>query len=498
MANDAAWPCPCDLDSVSLITPEFDFSSRSNVALEFRCHHDMGSGGGEAFVEASPNGTDWYWLHSIGPQDQWQNISIDMSGWNDPSVWIRFRWSDNGQLATAFAIDDVCLRERSEHDLSLLSLVIGDPSISPFLEGDQSLRYTMLPQEQAGELRITAEVMNRGTLPMSFVSVTSTIELDGVQYGPFTSQLADSIAPGARITLTANTGWMPPTTGDLSMNATIDSNMPDDDPADNSTTAQIQITGPGWENEYSAMAIDDRSVQGSIGREGLVIVGNRFEQVNTGIPRGVSAVIGAGTPLGTEVRAVLFDANFAVIDTSVRHAITQDDIDLGWGGGAIYLPFASPSERSAGDLLAGIQSVSTSAQLQVNTSGNSAVGASFLMEGNTFNVSYPDATPMVRLHFTDVAVGIAGRGLAEEELHVFPMPASTEATVRFTIRGAATTTLRISDLAGRPIQIRELGHLQSGEHSIGVDLSGLAPGAYFLSIDRRSGSLVKKIIVSGR
>src|SRR5690606_6682390 len=99
-----------------------------------------------------------------------------------------------------------------------------------------------------------------------------------------------------------------------------------------SATASMQITGAGWDNGYDAMALDDGMQQSAIGGSETFITGNRFEMIANGMPSGISAVIVPGTELGTEVRAILFDANMAMIDTSLRHTITQEDLDLGASG----------------------------------------------------------------------------------------------------------------------------------------------------------------------
>ena len=497
MANDDAPPCPCDHSEVILVTPELDFSDRTNVALEFRVYHDMLFGGGEAIVEASPNGTDWYWVHSIPAMEgEWQQLTADMSGWNDPQVWIRFRWSDNGEWATGIAIDDVCLRERYTNDLSIERVSTGNDTIPPFTTGDQSLRYTMLPLEQAGEFSITAEVMNRGTGSMTDVSIEAMIQLDGTDHGPFTSGPIGTLQPGERTTIVIGTGWVPITTGEVIVTATVNAAETDEDPIDNTASTTMQITGPGWDDGYSAMALDDGVQQGSIGGSEIFITGNRFEMIANGTPTGISAVLAPGTEIGTEIRAIIFDANMAVIDTSLRHTITQEDIDLGLGGGSIFLPFSDQEELPAGDVFAGVQRISGTGPVLIGQSGNGPIGAAFHMQGNTFDLSYPNAIPMVRLHFSDFGVSVAEADQASTFLQIRPVPVSDQGTLIFDLDRNSTVFYRIIDASGRSVIQRDLGKLPEGRHAIDLEVRSLSAGVYFLSLQQEEQILAIRFVIA--
>ena len=68
-------------------------------------------------------------------------------------------------------------------------------------------------------------------------------------------------------------------------------------------------------------------------------------------------------------------------------------------------------------------------------------------------------------------------------LELFPNPVQDEVHVRFNIGGATAAMLEITDATGRVIgQPRSVG---SGTGTVDVDVSGFAPGAYF--VDLRSG-----------
>jgi hypothetical protein len=500
MANDDAPPCPCDFADATLTTPLLDLSDRQNVVLEFRVFHDMLLGGGEALVEASPNGTDWYLLHTIPAQEaSWQYQTVGLAAWSgNASVWIRFRWSDNGQWASGIALDDVCLRERAERDLTVVDVFTGDPTVSPFAPAVQSLRYSMLPLEQAGPFSLGAEVVNTGTGDMTNVSVTFTLALDGVEQGSFTMENEGALAPGARATLVTQTTWTPSASGELTVTAVVSADEEDEDPSDNSGIGVLRITGPGWEDGYSAMALDAGQMQGSTGGSNAFITGCRYELVNSGTARGISVVIDPATEPGAEIRAVLFDAGFAVIDTSYRHTITSEEIDQAWGGAPIYLPLVLASPLPAGDVLAGVQRISSVGPVLIATSGTAAPGAAFRLMGTTFELEYPMQLPMVRLHFSDVGVGLHELAIPSLSVRVAPNPVSGTGEVIVELPGATTVQLEVVDLAGRKLKDLVRLSARSGQNRLALGVHDLSPGTYFIRAITPTGTATTRFIISGR
>jgi hypothetical protein len=68
-------------------------------------------------------------------------------------------------------------------------------------------------------------------------------------------------------------------------------------------------------------------------------------------------------------------------------------------------------------------------------------------------------------------------------LRVFPNPASGLATVRYSVTAADRTDLLLSDATGRTVRWFMNGEVRSaGTHSGSIDLSGLAPGKYLLTL----------------
>src|SRR5690606_38640720 len=108
------------------------------------------------------------------------------------------------------------------------------------------------------------------------------IQLDGTDHGPFNRDPIATLQPGERTTIAIGTGWVPTTTGEVIVTATVNATETDEDPIDNTATTTMRITGPGWDDGYSAMALDDGVQQSAIGGSEIFITGNRFEMIAGG------------------------------------------------------------------------------------------------------------------------------------------------------------------------------------------------------------------------
>lgn len=484
MANDDAPPCNCAMTDVALTTPSIDLSGRSGVVMECRVFHDQALGGGAAEVQVSESGGAWITLTTLGADaSEWQRVFIDLSAFDGiPDLRIRFTWSDNGNWASGFAIDDVCVRERFAKDLSVIRVHANDPSISPFQSGDQSLKYRLMPLIQAGAITAAVEVMNTGTDPLDDVEATAFIHQNGSDHGPFTVSSPGQMAPGERRVIPIPTDWVPDATGEVDVMISASSPSGDDDVDDNSGMYILEITGPGWEAGYGAMAADEGIRQGRIGGAQNFIAANRLElTVDGSVPVGISVVFDPGSVADEQVRAILLDQNLAFVDTSARITLTATELDLIALGEPLYFPLTAAEALGQGDYFVGIQHLDGTGEVLVSTSGNVSVGSSVMMEGVNFDVTYIRAAPMVRLHFDAFGVGfeelgVAGAGI----LAIYPNPMADQGWLLLQADRGTIVTYSIHDVTGRIVQVSGPHFLSTGEHRIALDVSALADGMYVL------------------
>ena len=501
MVNDDAPPCDCDLRDARLTFNAPSFVGRKNVALECRVFHEKVLGGGDAMVEVSAGNGPWVPIATVPVLiGEWLPLVVNLSAFDGlDDIRIRFRWSDNGNWSGGFAVDDITLRERHGTDLSVERVFAHDPLADLFRPGDQTLGHTMLPLEQAGPLTVAAELMNRGTTLLDGITLSVSVSLDGDEQVVRDTLLTGTLSPGQRTTVVLPTYWSPSSTGSLTVTFSVDVAAHDEDPSNNTGETSMHITGPGWDDGHGAMARDLGHVQGSIGGDRAYIAANRMEFIAPGsVVRGISAHITSNSAPGEEVRAILMDANLAFVDTSVRHTLTQEDLDRAWNGESLYLPMTGIPVLPAGDYFAGIQRLEGgSGSVFVGLSGNSPIGAALLMRGVNFDVEYLHGTPMVRLYLDELPVSIhdvpgtnGSQGLA-----VHPNPLEGSGTLSFTLERPSRTTWRLMDATGRVAQQGDFGGLPAGRHRITWDTGRLPAGTYLMEVHGDGHRRCTRVIV---
>jgi len=111
-ANDDACPNPgCGAPFQSwLISPKFNFSTFSQIELDFRAvfRTDRGE------VRVSTDRINWTTIHSMASMTGvWQDITLDLDAYaGEPQVWIAFYYDDLNTWGYGFAVDDVVVKEK--------------------------------------------------------------------------------------------------------------------------------------------------------------------------------------------------------------------------------------------------------------------------------------------------------------------------------------------------------------------------------------------------
>lgn len=485
MANDDSEPCNCDHGQSTLTITLPSLAGRSNVGMACRVFHERILDGGDALVEASVGGGGWITLATVPVRlGDWQDLFVNLSAFDGlDNVRLRFRWSDNGAWAAGFALDDIQLLDRAGLDLAVEQLRLGDVNSSPFVANGQTLNYRMLPLEQAGAITLSAELMNRGTTVITDPVLTATLSLNGTPQWTLDSTWSITLLPGERRWISWPTGWVPVATGELGLSLSAQPSGNDEVPGNNTGTRQVRITGPGWEQGYAAMALDHGVQDGTLGGDQAYILLNRMQLIRSGsVARGITVQLGSASSVGAVVRASLFDANLAFVDSSLRHTLTQEDIDRAWNGEPLYLPFEGLPELPATDHFVGLQKLAGAGNVFVGVSGNGPVGASLELVGSNFLTRYLRTIPMVRLHLQDFGVGLEERSTAEHVLRMYPVPVTEHATVRFHDRGTGPVHWRVLDALGRTVTEGSFGTVGEGEHLRVLDLGALLPGSYVLHL----------------
>lgn len=106
-----------DIDSLAgtswdaeLIAPAIDLTGLSNVVLRYQTDFQDSAGAGEAWLEASGDGSSWSPLSTF-TDDRTSREIVDLSDWAGAPVFLRWRYVNDGGLGSWWDVDDVCVEQ---------------------------------------------------------------------------------------------------------------------------------------------------------------------------------------------------------------------------------------------------------------------------------------------------------------------------------------------------------------------------------------------------
>ena len=477
MANDDAPPCDCAMSDVSLVSPVYDLSTVPAPAVSYRVYHDGLPTNGRAWLDASTDGTVWTTLEEIpAVHNAWQHRLVDLGAFAPGSVQLRFRYDDNGNWSSGMAVDDMCIFTRVADDIALVDAWLGDRTVSPFITDVRSLGYSRIPVEQQEPLLLSARVRNNGLNVATDITVETTITPENgtpVTVGPV---VVNALAPLHDTLVTWNTGFVADVAGHVNISLSIFAANADEEPSDNDASLTYEVTAPDVGNH--AMALDNDQPSVALGDDGFS-VGCRYE-LNEGQAtiHGVSTRFGPGTAPGARVRVVLMNGELNPLHVSSMHTITEEDLQLSFNGGTVYLPLDSVLDVDGPqDVIALVHSPPDSGAVRIMAGGNSPVGANWLIQDPEFIITYPEVTPIVRLHFSSpVTVGVEGPLPAPSPGFAARYDAAMGSIILTGPLLSPTGTTRVFDPNGRLIQ--QGGAIALSEGRTRIAAVNWPPGLY--------------------
>ena len=475
MVNDDAPPCDCDLDSARLTTPAIDLTGADHALLTFRYFLDGAFGGDSSWVELTLDGSSWTRVADLDPGTGWQQRSVDLTAADGaPSARVRFHWTDRGGWASGLALDDVCVRGRAPHDLTLERLAFGDLHTSPFNSTIPGLDPAEVPVTQAASPSISMVVRNKGHLPLFGVHTTVDLALNGGPQGQWTSDTLALLAANDADTLVVRTDWGPTGPGVLAATATVGSGGSEDVPGDETGTVQRLLTATGWAEGDGAYSQRSGSTLGGIDAGGAgYMAGCRYEFQVDDLVHGLGVRLDVGTEVGAQVIGRLLNSDLQPVASTDTFHITDAAVQAGLSWAWTYLPFDAPVPVDGGtDMMAVVEQVPDSGLMRIALGGEVRPGTAVVHELNALDWSYPLRAPLVRLHHSPVAVALA-QPLVRPDLIL--RQEGTQLVIRapWPIR-----RIRVLDAAGRTV----LAEGPSGATS-SLPVVGLAPGSYTLVVD---------------
>ncbi len=510
-ANDDATPCDCDMGDIFLETPSISFASAIYPAITFDIYHDQNFGGGDAFVSVSSDGgASWtdlqYPLDADGflPVEEgvWQTVVFTLFEYTSlPDVRIRFSWSDEGQWASGFAVDNVVIGDLEEYSLTLDKAVIGDWNQATFGLGFWD--YTMIPLLQSSAVHATAVSSNNGFNDLTNVTLEIEVFQNVTSVGTWTSTPDEVLESLTKDTLSVVSEYYPDAVGNYTITATAGS---DSDGLETDLTDNVGYTG--FEMTECVYARDQDGAQAfMLLADGGDLSGNLFDIYADQTFHAIQFAVGAGSVVGASLSGVVYDflgldetgvPTFEVVNNSETEEIEITDGMLNGVNDNIFtcINFVAPVQLLADHVY--LVAVTSSDSLRVPVSGSNVWVSSWNFTANAFGAT--SGVPMVRLLGDCDASLYCFDGVQERTSNAtlnqnMPNPASDRTTIVYSVKKPTKVVLTVTGITGQVIESIDLGNRSFGKFTYELNLEGYAPGVYLYTINEGGMNTTRKMIV---
>jgi hypothetical protein len=495
-ANDDPAPCDCDLSNAWLETPILDFTGLTNMALYFDIFHDQNFGGGDAEVAVSTDGGVTFSIVPVVLNDTTTTLNVDEQFWqsviiplyqfdNMSNIQIRFQWSDNGEWASGYAVDNVVVQEMMANDLLANKVVFGNWD-NPTVEGGL-LDYKQIPLNQVSPIQVTAVIGNGGINEAEAVNVLCSVTQNLVLAEYFGSASSTILPSLGKDTLVAVSTFTPTELRDIMITATpISDSLVDGNPANDMAVNNMEITefvygrdngicqlfygnSTNYEfaNLYDIQTEDqfgaiEVALRFAAGGEGSLIKGLIYEF------QGLDA---AGAP-------VLVDTGFETIE----YAVTTEDDNIAGESKIITLPILATGGATLEAGKTYLVSVLSTAETDIAVSGFNTWPGSWFHDGTSWGWTY--GIPMVRLNSDEsLAVGVMeNESMNISQMQVVPNPAMDHSQIQIQSSIGGMAAIQISNALGQKIMINDYLTISKGQTLVSLP-QGLSNGLYHVSMN---------------
>jgi hypothetical protein len=466
------------------LTDPLDFSTESNVAVEFESYYRNFQG--SAFFEISvDNGTTWqaFEVHASLPLNESTSnpeiISVNISNVaaNQGSVLFRFRYDSADDYA--WMVDDLAFVIGYDDNLSLDRVHLS--------AGAEMLDYYQVPEDQLQGFTFGANVDNLGLLDQNN-TVMNVIVNDGSNdiYDENSSSI--TINAFSSDTLSVETPFSAPGVGSYTVTYNVSSDATDQAPASN-VRALEPITVGG-----DVYARDNGVAQGSVGFLGASPIaskmGQYFEFVSnfniSNVEIGVSATSEPGELIYAEIRVLNSDG------TEFVFAVESDSYTLQPGdeGTIVSLPIPGGYEVQAGAIVEVLAGHFGSEDVRFLTAQRGVGAVVYDDQGQRFAQNSLFMVRPVKGNVSTEEVAIKMSGVS-----LYPNPVEDNFTLRYKLNNTSDVNIQITDVSGKLINTFSFNDVQKGENELNIEAANLNSGIYLLNIKSNGGSVTKRFVV---
>jgi len=473
-------------------TLEFEqFGARFNDLMEIQISTD-----GTTFVTVGDN-FDFSVLSASGgspfpnPHLKRINLSSALTAVTATSVWIRFSWTTNFPSSTSagawitygWYIDDIKITTNADNDLTIF-----DPYF-----GTAAYPYSRIPVSEIQPIEFTAKAINSGTATQT--DVVLNVDINGATQASSTPQ---DVLVGSTDSLVATT-WTPPTTLGVpyAVTLSINGNEIDDIPVDNAavTFAPFEITDYIYAYDDYDTPANQGAGGGVNGTDAGFEAGNSFDIWAAENLMAIDVVVGAGTPIGSNFKGVLYERIstapfYSYVAGTQYYATNSSSI-----GNVTQLLFSAPIPLTAGKTY--FVGMSTLSEFYFATSGTSpgqggtaAVTSVYYYGTMDAPISgknyYTTSTPMVRMNF-DPTLPVGLDELKDQvKFNVFPNPSN--GVFNINLSSNDNVNLTVKNVVGQTV-ITETVNV-SGNTNHKISLTDYSKGIYFLTVGTETVKLI--------
>ncbi len=481
---------PIDLTGQNFVTLEF-YNITRNYASQYRVY--VSGDNGVNWTEFVVNSHITTNVNTTNPEKVSINISNVAGGQSE--VLIRFNYiADWGWF---WAIDDVKIIESFANDIAMTQMYS--------VAGVQELHYTKIPTTQvdgATAVSFGAEVVNVGSASQDLTLNVSNAA--GYNQASAIVTVAPTMTDSLEI-LNANGFIIPAAIANYDFDVEITSNNTLANPENGEGVMPFEVT-----DKIMAVDVYDGTpaslTGGFIGwatPAGDPGIGTLFEIFNaTNLERVQIGIANVATPAdyaGNEIFCQLFKYNATTQEYDFVAISMSYNLQTADFGNLINLQFDQTIPLNAGDVILPIACFFESAAAPVAFAGFSLANTTIGLNGATLTTLASDdgkvvEAPVVRLDFGQY-LSIEESAIEASNVVLYPNPASTNATIAYSLNTESSVSIEVRDLAGKLVYSSEEGKLAAGSHNMTISTATLADGIYTYTLVANGAQVTNKFVV---
>ena len=455
---------------------------------------EVSNDGGDSFTQFSAGGLI---PAATNAQFNSQIVTVDIScvAANEADVIIRWAWRQpegGGDSHYFWGIDDIVIAENETGN----DLVIADYTSYTDYETTGTFEYGTWPFSQLTEIQPAANYQVAGTVPQPNSVLTVTA---GDYTGTTEPQLLEyPTCVGDTLRTDAFTPAAEEATINVVYNLASDST--DATPDDNVRTEEFKVS------EF-IYARDNDEFSGVFPADGTqeFIAAAGYQMFQEATVYGIDVAIMNGSD-PADVVAYILDADLEILEVTEEMVVNPDFLnnqnatEIAW----TTLLFDDPVTLAADQFVAAGFNHFGGTEVQVGESQNVPpqtcfVNGDFGTAG--FDWYFTTEAPMVRLNFnpnamqTPDAVAEFEDEFGNKLFQNAPNPSNGSTRISFKLAQQKQVSIEIRDMAGRTIEVRELGNLAQGTYVEEFDVTNLEAGIYTYTLAFTDGGQVTRTMM---